>query len=72
MDIVPAEVISVIGPSGTGGRTLLRCLNLRERPMGGAIIINGIDLLDRKTDIYSLRRRMFIIFQSFNLFSHLI
>lgn len=40
--------------------------------MGGAIIINGIDLLDRKTDIYGLRRRMFIIFQSFNLFSHLI
>lgn len=69
--IEKGEVISVIGPSGTGKSTLLRCLNLLERPTGGEIIIDGIRLLDRGTDISLLRRRMGMVFQSFNLFSHL-
>jgi len=70
-EIQQGEVISVIGPSGSGKSTLLRCLNLLERPTGGEILIDGINLLDKKTDVLKLRRKMGMVFQSFNLFSHL-
>jgi polar amino acid transport system ATP-binding protein len=69
--IKPGEVISVIGPSGTGKSTLLRCLNLLDLPSGGRILINGQDMLDPKTDVPAVRRRMGMVFQSFNLFAHL-
>lgn len=69
--IAPGEVISVIGPSGTGKSTLLRCLNLLDRPSGGRILINGQNLLAPATDVAALRRRMGMVFQSFNLFAHL-
>ena len=65
------EVISIIGPSGTGKSTFLRCLNLLEEPSGGSIIIDGQDLLSKKTNISKLRRKMGMVFQSFNLFNHL-
>src|SRR5574344_2243019 len=69
--IFKGDVISIIGPSGTGKSTFLRCLNLLERPTGGEVTIDGINLLDRKTDVFKLRRKMGMVFQSFNLFSHL-
>ena len=70
-DIKKGEVISVIGPSGTGKSTFLRCLNLLEMPTNGSIMINGVSLLDKKTDISKLRQKMGMVFQSFNLYSHL-
>jgi polar amino acid transport system ATP-binding protein len=70
-EIKQGEVISVIGPSGSGKSTFLRCLNLLEVPTGGEIVIDGVNLLDKKTDIHQLRRKMGMVFQSFNLFSHL-
>jgi polar amino acid transport system ATP-binding protein len=70
-EIKKGEIISIIGPSGTGKSTFLRCLNLLETPSGGSIEIDGISLLDKKTDVPKLRQRMGMVFQSFNLFSHL-
>lgn len=69
--ISQGEVISVIGPSGTGKSTFLRCLNLLDHPSGGSIIIDGTDLLDARSDVPKIRQKMNMVFQSFNLFSHL-
>jgi polar amino acid transport system ATP-binding protein len=70
-EIKTGEVVTIIGPSGTGKSTLLRCLNLLEVPSGGSIYINGEDILDKKTDVAKVRQKMNMVFQSFNLFSHL-
>ena len=69
LEVRPGEVISVIGPSGTGKSTFLRCLNLLEQPSGGSIRINGQDILSPDADVPLLRRRMGMVFQSFNLFN---
>ncbi len=65
------DVISVIGPSGTGKSTLLRCINLLEKPTGGQILLDGEDITDPKYDPVKARRRMGMVFQNFNLFGHL-
>jgi polar amino acid transport system ATP-binding protein len=65
------EVISIIGPSGTGKSTFLRCLNLLETPDGGNIEINGIKILEKGANVPMLRRKMGMVFQSFNLYAHL-
>ncbi len=70
-EIRKGEIISVIGPSGTGKSTFLRCLNLLETPTGGSITIDGIPLLAKKTNVPLIRQRMGMVFQSFNLYSHL-
>ena len=70
-EIAKGEVIGIIGPSGTGKSTFLRCLNRLEEPSGGRIEINGIDILDRKANVNLLRRKMGMVFQNFNLFEHL-
>jgi polar amino acid transport system ATP-binding protein len=70
-EIHKGEVISIIGPSGTGKSTFLRCLNLLETPTGGQIYIDEIPLLDKKTNVPKLRQRMGMVFQSFNLYAHL-
>lgn len=71
IDIRKGEIITIIGPSGTGKSTFLRCLNLLEIPTGGSITIDGIPLLGKKTNVPKLRQRMGMVFQSFNLYSHL-
>ncbi|MEI7499520.1 MAG: amino acid ABC transporter ATP-binding protein [Bacteroidota bacterium] len=70
-DISKGEIISVIGPSGTGKSTFLRCLNLLETPTGGSIFIDDIPLLDKHTNVPKMRQRMGMVFQSFNLYAHL-
>ncbi len=69
--ISKGEVISIIGPSGTGKSTFLRCLNLLEQPTGGSIRIDGMNLMEKGTNVARLRQRMNMVFQSFNLFNHL-
>ena len=71
IEIKKGEVISVIGPSGTGKSTFLRCLNLLDRPSGGSIHIDGVNILGAKADVPKIRQKMNMVFQSFNLFSHL-
>lgn len=68
-EIRRGEVISVIGPSGTGKSTLLRCLNLLEKPYGGNIIVDGIDIMAPDANVPALRQKMGMVFQSFNLFN---
>lgn len=71
VEIQKGEIISIIGPSGTGKSTLLRCLNLLEMPTAGEIIVDGESITAKGADISRLRRNMGMVFQSFNLFSHL-
>lgn len=65
------DVISVIGPSGTGKSTLLRCINMLDPPTSGRIIVDGEDITRPGCDIKLIRRKLGMVFQSFNLFGHL-
>ncbi len=65
------EVLVIIGPSGSGKSTTLRCLNYLERPDGGRIVIDGIELTHEQTDINAVRAEVGMVFQQFNLFPHL-
>ncbi len=64
------EVVSIIGPSGTGKTTLLRCINLLEKPTSGQIIIDGEDITESRCDVNLLRKKVGMVFQSYNLFDH--
>jgi len=70
VDLVVAEreLVFIIGPSGSGKSTLLRCLNRLEQPDSGSVVVDGTDLLDRRTDLNRARRRIGMVFQSFNLY----
>jgi polar amino acid transport system ATP-binding protein len=70
VSIAAGEVVVVIGPSGSGKSTLLRCLNRLETADSGHIFIEGVDVLDPKTDINRVRAEVGMVFQSFNLFPH--
>jgi glutamine transport system ATP-binding protein len=70
-NIKEKEVVCVIGPSGSGKSTFLRCLNLLEEVTSGEVIIDGENLTDPKIDINSIRSRVGMVFQHFNLFPHM-
>lgn len=65
------EVVSIIGPSGGGKSTFLRCLNLLEQPTSGKIYFEGVDITDKKVDINLHRQKMGMVFQHFNVFPHM-
>lgn len=65
------SVVAIIGPSGGGKSTFLRCLNLLEKPTGGEIIFDGVDICDKKTDINLHRQKIGMVFQQFNLFNNM-
>ncbi len=69
--IKKGEKIVIIGPSGGGKSTFLRCLNLLETPDSGKILFKGTDITEKKTDINKIRQQMNMVFQHFNLFPNL-
>jgi polar amino acid transport system ATP-binding protein len=71
LNVKRGEVVTIIGPSGSGKSTLLRCLNLLERPTEGSINLLGVELTSGRVDLPSIRRRVGMVFQSFNLFPHM-
>ena len=71
VEIRDGDVIAIIGPSGTGKSTLLRCLNLLEKPTAGRIWIGEDEITDSRCDVCRVRQRMGMVFQSFNLFGHM-
>ena len=70
-EIDRGDVVCIIGPSGSGKSTFLRCLNRLETPDSGEILLDGVDLMDRKTDLDRQRRKMGMVFQQFNIFPHM-
>ena len=68
IDIEEGEVVVIVGSSGSGKSTFLRCLNLLEEPTSGEIIVDGVKITDKKTDLNKLRREVGMVFQQFNLF----
>ena len=70
-EIQRGDVVCIIGPSGSGKSTFLRCLNRLETPDSGEILLDGVDLMDRKTDLDRQRMKMGMVFQQFNLFPHM-
>lgn len=71
VDIYKGDVVCVIGASGSGKSTFLRCLNLLETPTEGQIFFEGTDITDKRTDINKHRQKMGMVFQQFNLFPHM-
>ncbi len=69
--IYPGEKVVIIGPSGGGKSTFLRCLNMLETPTRGTITFKGVDITDPKSDINKHRQKMGMVFQHFNLFPHM-
>ena len=71
MDVHRGEVVVILGPSGSGKSTMLRCVNLLERPTGGRIYFEEQEITAKKADINTVRAKVGMVFQNFNLFPHL-
>ena len=71
VEIRKGDIISVIGPSGTGKSTLIRCMNMLDPPTAGKIFVDGEEITAKGCDVAKLRRRMGMVFQHFNLFPHM-
>ncbi len=69
--IEKGECVCIIGASGSGKSTFLRCLNLLETPTKGDITIDGMNIMEKGFDVDELRRKVGMVFQHFNLFPHL-
>lgn len=70
LKIDKGQITVILGPSGSGKSTLLRCINLLEVPTSGEVIFEGCNLVDKKTNIDSVRQKIGMVFQNFNLFPH--
>ncbi len=70
-DIYEGEVVVIIGPSGSGKSTFLRCLNRLEDITGGEVVVDGVNITDKKVNINQFRENIGMVFQHFNLFPHM-
>ncbi|MGT2741807.1 amino acid ABC transporter ATP-binding protein [Streptococcus plurextorum] len=71
LDIKQGEVVVIIGPSGSGKSTFLRTMNLLEEPTKGTVTFEGVDITDKKNDVFKMREKMGMVFQQFNLFPNM-
>jgi polar amino acid transport system ATP-binding protein len=71
LQVTRGDVVCVIGPSGSGKSTLLRCVNLLEEPTAGTVVVDGVEVTHPDADIDTARRHIGMVFQQFNLFTHL-
>lgn len=71
LDIKQGEVVVIIGPSGSGKSTFLRTMNLLEVPTKGTVTFEGVDITDKKNDVFKMREKMGMVFQQFNLFPNM-
>ena len=71
LDIYKGEVVVIIGPSGSGKSTFLRTMNLLEIPTKGKVTFEGVDITDKKNDVFKMREKMGMVFQQFNLFPNM-
>jgi polar amino acid transport system ATP-binding protein len=71
LEVKQGEVVVVVGSSGGGKSTFLRCLNLLEEPTSGEILIDGVDITAKKVNLNKLRQDIGMMFQQFNLFPNL-
>jgi polar amino acid transport system ATP-binding protein len=71
LEVAEHEVVCLIGSSGSGKSTLLRCIDLLDPIDGGRVLLDGEDITDRRTNANAVRRRIGIVFQSYNLFPHM-
>lgn len=71
LEVAEQELVFIIGPSGSGKSTLLRCCNRLEEPSRGKIIVDGLEITARNTDLNKVRQRIGMVFQSFNLYPHM-
>ena len=71
LDIEKGEVVVIIGPSGSGKSTFLRTMNLLEVPTKGTVSFEGVDITDKKNDVFKMREKMGMVFQQFNLFPNM-
>jgi ABC-type polar amino acid transport system ATPase subunit len=69
--VLPGEMVCVVGPSGSGKSSMLRCCNRLEESTGGQIVVDGVDITDAGVDINAVRQRIGMVFQQFNLYPHL-
>ena len=70
VEIHKGDVISVIGPSGTGKSTLIRCINLLDQPTSGKVFVDGEEITAKGCDVARIRRKIGMVFQHFNLFNN--
>lgn len=70
LKIDKGQITVILGPSGSGKSTLLRCMNLLEVPTSGEVVFEGCNLVDKQTNIDSVRQKIGMVFQNFNLFPH--
>ena len=71
LEIKKGEVVVIIGPSGSGKSTLLRSMNLLEEATKGKVIFEGVDITDKKNDLFAMREKMGMVYQQFNLFPNM-
>ena len=70
-DVYEGEVVVIIGPSGSGKSTFLRCMNRLEEITAGEVVVDGVDITDKHTDINRVRENVGMVFQHFNLFANM-